>query len=708
MKILRYLFLIVLSNFITTAFSQSFEPIGGPTGLTIHDICIGSDNEIYISVNDYGIFKSTDYGANWQPLMNGIPGTNSTPTELTPAPNGEVYCISDDIFYRLPAGSNTWESKFIPNLTRSARVSVNPEGNIFVSLKNLQIFSAESGNAPFEEITEIPDLYYFAELYSFGNNLNFGLHNYSDKLYRFDDDGSTYEDVTPDFQPYEDMRSLHQTPTGRLILTTVFKVWTSDDNAQTWQAIDVDPNVDYFPIYSGELAPNGDFYVLTGKGNYRSTDLANGFEKLTDTPYSYPINQSLSGITFTQDNHTFFYSYNRFFFHSPDGGQSWERIDDQFEYPTTHRMMESPDNQLFISTSKIDGLEVSENDGQSWEVFDYGGLNITDIAFHPNGDYFATSGWDVFHSTDKGQSWTDITPSSVYGQTSRVSVTPSGTILVSDREYLLRSEDLGQTWETQLFSDFNLNFPPAYHPTGDIYLNSSGHVWRSSDDGKNWVKIVQDIEPINEPTICPNGDVFIPAVIPNPLGTPAFEVIHLINNGNTPQNFNPPFWTFYDAKIHCDCEGKIFMASSREVYISEDSGETWNIIYDENDHIGNINFLFADSKNHLYIGFQNELPVRSENPTCDFVDDVLETNRDHIQVSISPNPMENVAQFNIQNDKSQEYKLHIFDLLGQKMKTSVFQSNSFSFHKDNLQSGVYFYRIEAQNQILTTGKLIIN
>ena len=230
---------------------------------------------------------------------------------------------------------------------------------------------------------------------------------------------------------------------------------------------------------------------------------------------------------------------------------------------------------------------------------------------------------------------------------------------------------------------------------------------RSSDDGKTWITLVENVQPVNPPGICENGDVLFVVMIPNPFGTPAFVSFHLINNGNTPINSEFPIWPDGSVKFECDCDNNIFIANSYEIHKSGDGGETWTEVSLGNHDINQLGYLFFDSKNHLYVGRRYDTPLKSENPTCDFVDDVFESNKNEIQITISPNPMSDFALIEIENEVQRDYVFRISDVVGKEIRTDRFSSNFHKFEKRNLNSGIYFYQIVAENRVLNSGKLII-
>ena len=77
-------------------------------------------------------------------------------------------------------------------------------------------------------------------------------------------------------------------------------------------------------------------------------------------------------------------------------------------------------------------------------------------------------------------------------------------------------------------------------------------------------------------------------------------------------------------------------------------------------------------------------------------------------VKVYPNPFTEQAIFEIETEQAfQNITLTIFDMTGRAIKSMPSNGNNqIILTKDGLIAGIYFYRLEADNQLLDTGKLI--
>ncbi|MDD5570658.1 MAG: T9SS type A sorting domain-containing protein [Bacteroidales bacterium] len=76
-------------------------------------------------------------------------------------------------------------------------------------------------------------------------------------------------------------------------------------------------------------------------------------------------------------------------------------------------------------------------------------------------------------------------------------------------------------------------------------------------------------------------------------------------------------------------------------------------------------------------------------------------------ISFYPNPFENSTVLHTTNMVGKQITLVIFDLLGNKIKQIQINSEDYTLTRDNMISGMYFYQIKDNENVLGSGKLII-
>ena len=78
-------------------------------------------------------------------------------------------------------------------------------------------------------------------------------------------------------------------------------------------------------------------------------------------------------------------------------------------------------------------------------------------------------------------------------------------------------------------------------------------------------------------------------------------------------------------------------------------------------------------------------------------------------ISIFPNPINTTATIQIKETlKVKNAEMKIVDVMGRTVKTiSSIQSNEFTFDRDKLSDGIYFYQLIQDGAVLSNGKLVI-
>ena len=77
-----------------------------------------------------------------------------------------------------------------------------------------------------------------------------------------------------------------------------------------------------------------------------------------------------------------------------------------------------------------------------------------------------------------------------------------------------------------------------------------------------------------------------------------------------------------------------------------------------------------------------------------------------LDVKVFPNPFGEETTLQIDNKHYEELRLEVYDLMGRKVKSvQAFDTNQVVLKRGNMEQGVYFYRLEGDNQLISTGKI---
>ena len=203
-------------------------------------------------------------------------------------------------------------------------------------------------------------------------------------------------------------------------------------------------------------------------------------------------------------------------FRSKDRGKQWTLLNDEI-VATRVGTLVTLENTVFVGTNQglyrikprhsleklplnttqtIHSLAVSENDIYVGTGPDFSQLK-TDIE---KGRYTQQSAWEIFHSADLGESWTDITPKT---ESPFISMTPGVKVLTAGKTLLvigytgfhLRSMDGGKTWSGAdqkpssiaiMNSIFLSMFPAVGVDENTVLTSGMFGLNRSTDAGESW------------------------------------------------------------------------------------------------------------------------------------------------------------------------------------------------------------------------------
>lgn len=78
------------------------------------------------------------------------------------------------------------------------------------------------------------------------------------------------------------------------------------------------------------------------------------------------------------------------------------------------------------------------------------------------------------------------------------------------------------------------------------------------------------------------------------------------------------------------------------------------------------------------------------------------------KIKISPNPFNNTAIIVINKDIFLDCRFTIYDLFGRKVKEFAIHESPYTFYRNNLTDGIYFYQaVTDKNKIIANGKMVI-
>ena len=252
-----------------------------------------------------------------------------------------------------------------------------------------------------------------------------------------------------------------------LYLVSIDRVFASTDRGETWKSLGVRPKGSAVGLVVTDKAL---YLGLREKGVFRSTDTGKQWTSLTDGA----LDGKMFALTALED--TVFVGTNRGLYRLSSG--VWEK--------------------LSVGTTKsVQSLAVSGNNlyiGTGPDLYEFN-EEIDPVAMGQMlGEMFINNKgtWEIFHSTDLGDSWTEITPSnrSVARIISLgIKVTAAGDTLLALGMGGFRSTDRGQTWTELAFNENSMTlsiFPAVAVNENTFFKVGPLGATRSIDGGTSW------------------------------------------------------------------------------------------------------------------------------------------------------------------------------------------------------------------------------
>lgn len=366
------------------------------------------------------------------------------------------------------------------------------------------------------------------------------------------------------------------------------KIFRSSDNGITWNNIELPEGVDYTfcedDLSNYYLAVDDHVYFSTDDGvrwsliaeglNHVSlrvvdenkiyfTASLNGSNSLYVTESSFSSYSRISfpispiGSVFANGNHLFVQTDDKGIYYSHDGGNTWSTGSALFRKP------------LFASWNSIainkngtihTGHYLSTNKGDTWHQTNKTNIASFNIDSDESGDFYMFIDVQLFHSPENAKTLQPIGSGGLWVFPDNFLITKTGRFILNTSDFIGISDDKGITWQVS----FNL---PGYWThrmtetnNGFLYLNYWGKgLYISKDDGETWTW--KDLESFG----------------------------HIVDIGGG-----------FDNSIY-------FVTSEKEIFKSDDYGETWEEYLDFKDQELSLKTFFIDSKNTIYVGGESRL-----------------------------------------------------------------------------------------------------
>ena len=258
---------------------------------------------------------------------------------------------------------------------------------------------------------------------------------------------------------------------GTLYIVSVKEVISSTDRGKTWRALGSRPEGKAV----GLIITDQVLYLAVEKGIYQSKDSGKQWTAFNDG-FNFDDESSDEKIkAVTPIGNALFALTNRGLYRLNSG--TWEKLLIEIRYPF----------------NAFDSLAVSESDLYVAVSPDYSRMKLPETQ-KQYGDSVMKGKihWAIFHSTDLGNSWTDITPRNVSvsmqiqpARDIKLMVTGK-TLLAVSNNIGIRSRDGGKTWADLGKTPYILPYIPAVGTNENTFYAGKYEVYRTTDSGESW------------------------------------------------------------------------------------------------------------------------------------------------------------------------------------------------------------------------------
>ncbi|MEK7496807.1 MAG: T9SS type A sorting domain-containing protein [Patescibacteria group bacterium] len=423
---------------------------------------------------------------------------------------------------------------------------------------------------------------------------------------------------------------------------------------------------------------------------------------------------------------------------SRDSGATWSDIERGLDGLKTTALAVTPSNHLLIGNYR-DGIYRSTNQGQTYKKVTtndsyYDVYSIKTILGHPEGGFFAVDGRRILFS-ELGGSWQKI--SDIYPlHLNYLSIVSNGvmfTVVFSGSNYYTvgKSMDNGITWNYEV----SLPGPRSASPSAFLAIDSAmfysfynveygGWLWRSTNEGINWNKINKPSDNgyscITVLKYCKHGILFA-AISQVYTGTYDGSVLYYSSDKGVTWRtilssgyFSRTITSFKSYDLVENNKGQLVFASTEGLVYSTDHGANW--FYGSgtlNNEKVTVTSLAADSSGRWYAGTYEDGVYKINQLITDISEDNSTNPFDYKLHQNYPNPFNPTTTIKFSLPKSSEVSLVVYNLLGQKVAVLLNQEKLSSgehqkqFQSHNLSSGIYFYKLITEDNILMRKMILL-
>jgi len=603
MKRLLYPILFLLSVSLVNA--QFWKTLNGVYGGTAYEIINHTATGALVTINNGGIFRSTDNGANWTRISSGIVSTDVSMRGLTQDGSGKLYCNSFSRVYSSTDGGLTWTQTTTVTNTFGTVIKVSPaNGNIFISNSGAnQILRSTDGGQTFNATTFSASNITDMEVNSSGHVI-VAVYGQS-ALYITTNNGTNWLPMSSgSYSGFPALNANHSYEiaidnSNNLFVLTDTAPYRLASDATAWASI---KGTLTETLYYGNIFASGANVFLTNNGvNKLFTYNGSAWDAGVAYPYA-----SMDITAFLPTSSTEFYMgvASLGIYKSTNSGAGWAASSNGMKGFSYSDLYLTSNGRLFATGSSL-GYQISLDDGQTWDLNIAGNANRYLLGFVTLSDNSILGfGSGTIRSTDNGNNWTVQNANQFLTQ-----VAVNGTSLFSfSGSNLLKSVDAGVTWTSTAISGLPTPSKIQVDASNNTYFYASNSIYKVNS-GATTATLLGGVASVRDFVMVSNTLI---AVVSN--GTAIAKSVDGGTNWTTQTlnsaNYASKLWAYNSNVI-------VTQASiSGNTYLSNNGGATWasNPLLDNYATITDVVFRLVGSTDvYAYAAANNSAVHKSVN-----------------------------------------------------------------------------------------------
>jgi photosystem II stability/assembly factor-like uncharacterized protein len=215
-------------------------------------------------------------------------------------------------------------------------------------------------------------------------------------------------------------------------------IMRSTDYGKTWT--DMAPGHPSFSYVSGmSIGRDSTIYVTANFGCFRSTDQGVTWDSMKTVPYTHKVIESKPGTLISVMQYGSLGGVER----STNKGQTWTRI-----LPGAAYDVAADGKGVVVAGGQFTWLQISDDDGATWQLFDMGSQIFLDLEVSHTGDIICgTRDSGIYIVRKTNGTWTPIHPPTAPKEhVLSIAIDSQNNIYATFMYKLYQSTDSGMTW----------------------------------------------------------------------------------------------------------------------------------------------------------------------------------------------------------------------------------------------------------------------